>query len=157
MGDKTDLALRLTETLGRQRDINRRMVPGASAAAQVAAPVAPPVRLPGPERTEREVAIFSSPYVPAIAESAPHVPQFGGKVVVIIAAATVAGTTASTLTLKHNGVLVATFNLGSGLTITSYTPTSRIDVLPDVDRLVGAITAVGSNVKGISMFVRLRT
>ena len=105
----------------------------------------------------RETGIFSTPEDPTVSESGCYEPDTGGAVVACVARCRVAGTTASTVTVKHNGTLIATITIAAGALrgVAYVTPVRRIAA--NVDYLTAAVTAVGSGVKAITVFVRLRT
>lgn len=109
-----------------------------------------------PERPgSTEVAPFSSPETPTVSESGPYEPHTGGAVVSVVARCRVAGTTASTVDVKHNGTVFATVTIPANALRGVAYPNRR--VAANVDYLTAAVTAVGTGVKAISVFVRMRT
>lgn len=109
-----------------------------------------------PERPgSTEVAIFSSPETPTVSESGPYEPHTGGAVVVVVARCRVAGTTDSTIVVKHNGTVIATVTIAANAVRGVAYPNRR--VAANVDFLTAGLTLVGTGVKAISVFVRMRT
>lgn len=101
-----------------------------------------------------EVAIFSTPETPTLSESGPYEADTGGAVVMVEARCRVAGTTASTVRVKHNGTVFATWNIAAGATRGVSYPSRRIGAR--IDTLTAEVTAVGTGVKAITIFIRMR-
>lgn len=105
-------------------------------------------------QTLTEVAVFSSPETPTVSESGPYDVHTGGAVYDVVARCRVAGTTATTVDVKHNGTVFATVTIAANALRGVAYPTRTI---PKNDYLTAAVTAVGTGVKAISVFVRMRT
>lgn len=102
----------------------------------------------------RETAIFSSAETPTVGESGCWEPDVGGAIVELVARCRVSGTTDTTVQVKHNGTVIATWNLLAGQLRTPTYVSRR--VAAHVDYLTTALTAIGSGVKAITVFARIR-
>lgn len=105
-------------------------------------------------QTLTEVAVFSSAETPTVSESGPYDVHTGGDVYDVVARCRVAGTTNSTVDVKHNGTVIATVTIAANALRGVVYPTRNI---PKGSYITAAVTKVGTGVRAISVFVRMRT
>lgn len=110
--------------------------------------------VPDRPKTQDDVP-FTLPGAISVSESPRYYSPSGGALVRVFASLRTAGTSATVVTVKVNGVAIGTVTIPSG-SLTASTYPGEVRVAADSDYITVAVTTAGAGAKDLSVQVRLK-